>query len=89
MARRISDKLYDLCNSPHSISSEYAQKPSIAPGKLASKLFGTESISISSPKPPHGRVPATQEDLQRAYECGNLVLRGLVSFFCDVIMTHC
>ena len=71
MATQISDKLYRLCVSPQSVSSEYAEGSEAAPGKIASKLYGTESISVTSPKPPRDRVPATVEDLQRAYECGN------------------
>ncbi len=71
MANRISDKVYNLCRSAKSISSEYAQNPTTAPGKLGVKLYGNAANTFTPPKPPSERVAATPEDLQRAYECGN------------------
>ena len=71
MANKISDKIYNLCRSAASISSEYAQNPTTAPGKLGSKLYGNAANTFTPPKPPSERVPASPEQLQRAYECGN------------------
>lgn len=71
MATKISDKVYNLCRSPSTVSSELAKDPTLSPSKAASRLYGSdEGISVLEKKPPTERVPATPEDLERAYRCG-------------------
>lgn len=71
MAQRISDRVYELCRSPQSVSSLLAEDPSLSPGEAAKKLYHPDVVSISEGHPPKERIPATEEELQRAYECGN------------------
>jgi hypothetical protein len=68
---KISDKLYNLCHSPDSISSEYAKDPSSTPSKISSHLYHQHIDAVHQSQPPKERVPASDEELQRAYECGN------------------
>jgi len=71
MAIKISDKVYNLCRSTSTVSSELAKDPTLSPGKAASRLYdGDEKISVLEKKPPTERVSATPEDLERAYQCG-------------------
>ncbi|GAB7352846.1 hypothetical protein MBLNU459_g3455t1 [Dothideomycetes sp. NU459] len=70
-SNRISDKLYNFCRNPESVSSLLAQNPSLTPGDAAKKLYHPDSVSVSEGTPPHERVPASAEELQRAYDCGN------------------
>lgn len=67
---RISDKVYDLCRNGQSVSSSIAADPSLTPGEAAKHLFHPDTFSISEGNPPVQRVPASEEDLQRAYDCG-------------------
>ncbi|OCK73767.1 hypothetical protein K432DRAFT_410420 [Lepidopterella palustris CBS 459.81] len=70
MTTTISDKVYNLCRNTSSVSAEYARDPTQAPGKIVSRLFGSEGISVLESKPARVRAPATDEDLERAYQCG-------------------
>lgn len=70
MATKISDRVYKWCTSAETVSAALAKDPTLAPGKAAEKLYGSEGISVSEKKPPKHREVATQEDLQRAFECG-------------------
>lgn len=65
----VSQKVYDLCQSNVTVSSELAQDPNLAPGKVIKKLYGEDIGGHDEHKhfkPPH----ATPEDLEKAYQCG-------------------
>lgn len=55
---KISDKLYNLCHSPDSISSEYAKDPSSTPSKISSHLYHQHIDAVHQSQPPKERVPA-------------------------------
>jgi hypothetical protein len=65
-----SDRVFNWCTSDSSVSAELAKNPNLSPQEASKSLFGSEGISISEKKPPVERVPATAEDLERAYQCG-------------------
>jgi len=67
----ISDRVYELCRDKRSVSSRLAQDPSLSPGEAAKALYHPDTVSVSEGTPPEKRVPATDEELKRAYECGN------------------
>lgn len=71
MPTTISDRVFEWCTSNTSVSAELAKNPNLTPGDAAKSLYGSEGISISEKKPPLERTPATPEDLDRAYRCGN------------------
>jgi hypothetical protein len=66
----ISDELYKLCRSEDSASNAYANKPNEEIGQVAAQVYSSHHSADIETKPPQTRVPATQEDLQRAYSCG-------------------
>jgi hypothetical protein len=68
----ISEKVYNLCRSGKSISAELAKDPTLAPGEVSKKLFGSDAldhkevvkdVSFKEPKAGSG-------NLQRAFDCG-------------------
>lgn len=66
----IHDRLYGWCRSEDSVSSELLKEPTKPIGELAKRLYGSHELEkIDSHPPKHTRV-ATNDDLQRAYECG-------------------
>jgi len=67
----ISDRVYELCSDNRSVSSQLARDSSLSPGEAAKTLYHPDTVSISEGTPPEKRVPATDEELKRAYECGN------------------
>ncbi|KAI9763874.1 MAG: hypothetical protein M1840_009058 [Geoglossum simile] len=63
----ISDALYQVINSPATVTSLVAESPTEPPGKIAEQLYGEEE----QPKPlPELQDHVGEEDLQKAYECG-------------------
>ncbi|KAF2800563.1 IQ calmodulin-binding motif protein [Melanomma pulvis-pyrius CBS 109.77] len=70
MASTISQKIYNHCTAPHSVSSEIASDPTKSPGYIAEKLYGGQHPAIGE-LPAHERKPATKEDIDRARACGN------------------
>jgi hypothetical protein len=66
----ISEQVYGLCLNPHSVSQALAEDASITPGQAAKKLYHPDSISISEGHVPLQRVPASEEELERAFQCG-------------------
>lgn len=69
---KISDKVYQLVTNGHSVSSEFGKDPSRSPGDIAVKLYGSNSLKAAKPHPaPKHRIPATQENLERAKQCAN------------------
>jgi hypothetical protein len=70
MPTKISNRVHQWCTSDDSVSAQLAKKPDLAPSDASESLYGSEGISISEKKPPKERVPATAEDLERAYQCG-------------------
>lgn len=70
-ATMISDKVYKLCTSKESVSALLAADPNLAPGDAWKQLYGDQPTSGSNKIPKEKRTPATPEDLQRAFECGN------------------
>lgn len=71
MATRISDKILRFCTSPDSVSSSYTSNPGTSPEHHARRLYGSEHYAITEREPPHERKVLTQEDLDRARQCGN------------------
>lgn len=69
-SKRISDKVYNFCRNPESVSSLLAKDPSLSPAEAATKLYNPKNASVSEGKVPNQRTGASAEDLQRAYECG-------------------
>ncbi|KAL3418511.1 hypothetical protein PVAG01_10227 [Phlyctema vagabunda] len=70
----ISDKLYQLCTNPETVSSVIAKDPTIAPGAAWNSLYHDYSASEKHSKAAAvkaNNTEITQEDLQRARECGN------------------
>lgn len=68
---KITDKVYKMCTDKQSVSSLLAQDPTLTPGAAATKLYHPDTVSISEGAPPKDRSPATPEELERAYQCGN------------------
>ncbi|KAI9832247.1 MAG: hypothetical protein M1819_004425 [Sarea resinae] len=66
----VSQKVYDLCRSDVTVSSELARDPTQSPASVVKRLYGDSAISIATENPFHNRKPVTEEDLQRAFECG-------------------
>lgn len=72
MPTKISDKVYAWCTSKDSVSNELAKDPSLSPGDAVKKLYGEgDGISLSEKKASPHRETATQEELERAFQCGN------------------
>lgn len=66
----ISDKVYRLCHHDKTVSSELAKDPSQPPAKLFHKLYHEHKLKeklVETKKSTDDR----QDDLHRAYECGN------------------
>ncbi|KAF7157185.1 hypothetical protein CNMCM6106_002267 [Aspergillus hiratsukae] len=66
----ISDKVYRLCHHDKTVSSELAKDPRQPPAKLFHKLYHEHKPKdklVETKKSTDDR----QDDLQRAYECGN------------------
>lgn len=70
MSTTISDKVYRLCTSPTSITSQVAKNPSQEPAYHANALYGGEHLAITDHKS-HNRQPASPAELDRARQCGN------------------
>jgi hypothetical protein len=66
----ISDKVYNLCRSAGSVSSELAKNPEEAPWKIAKHLYGSTGEDSTGKTL---EIPAeyNPDDLERALECGN------------------
>ncbi|KAA6406800.1 MAG: hypothetical protein FRX48_09524 [Lasallia pustulata] len=65
----VSQKVFDVCQGKTTISSELARDPTLAPGHVAKKLYGTDVADHAEAK--HFKEPrATAEDLEKAYQCG-------------------
>ena len=65
----VNQKVYDLCRSDKTISSELAKEPTQAPGKLAKSLYGEEREELLH----HDHFKdytVSDEELERAYACG-------------------
>ncbi|KAJ4366777.1 hypothetical protein N0V83_007302 [Neocucurbitaria cava] len=71
MASRISDKIFQFCTDPNSVSALYARDPTQSPEDYAKKLYGGQHYAITEKKPPHERRALTKEDMDRARQCGN------------------
>lgn len=67
----ISDKVYEMCKSKQSVSSLLAENPTMTPGEAAKKLYHPAEVALTEGHPPKERIPASPEELQRAFECGN------------------
>ena len=67
----ISEKLYQLCRSEQTVSSELAEDLAQSPGTIVKRLYGenTQTPNVSESASSAKQV-ASPEDLQRAYECG-------------------
>src|SRR6266480_4486030 len=69
MATKISDKVYNWCTNPDSVSSELSKDPNLAPGTAAEGLYGKEATNVSEKKH-HKTYEYTLEELERAFQCG-------------------
>ncbi|KAI5241443.1 hypothetical protein E4T43_05488 [Aureobasidium subglaciale] len=66
----LSEKVEGLCRNPHSVSQALAEEPTLSPGEAAKRLYHPDNISISEGHVPSKRAPATDEELERAMQCG-------------------
>ncbi|KAI5195060.1 hypothetical protein E4T38_09252 [Aureobasidium subglaciale] len=66
----LSEKVEGLCRNPHSVSQALAEDPTLSPGEAAKRLYHPDNISISEGHVPSKRAPATDEELERAMQCG-------------------
>lgn len=65
----VSPKVFDFCQGKITISSELARDPTLAPGHVVKKLYGTDVADHAELK--HFKEPrASAEDLEKAYRCG-------------------
>lgn len=65
----VSEKVLDFCQRKTTISSELARDPTLAPGHVVKKLYGTDVADHAELK--HFKEPrASAEDLEKAYQCG-------------------
>lgn len=67
----ISDKVYELCTSNDSLSTELRKTPDKKPGEVSDALYGSHHLKIVDSNPPSDRSPATPEQLERARQCGS------------------
>jgi phosphatidylserine/phosphatidylglycerophosphate/cardiolipin synthase-like enzyme len=67
MATKISDKVYNWCTSPYSVSSELSKDPKLAPGTAAERLYGKDHTKVSEHPDTYEYPP---EELERAFQCG-------------------
>ncbi|THX14416.1 hypothetical protein D6D17_03261 [Aureobasidium pullulans] len=66
----LHEKVEGLCRNSHSVSQALAEDPSLSPGEAAKKLYHPDNISISEGHVPSKRNPATEDELERALQCG-------------------
>lgn len=66
----VSERIYDLCQSSASVSSELAKDPQKTPGELFTKLFPKLRESGRRKKSSERRDAETVGALKRASECG-------------------
>ncbi|KAF2664184.1 hypothetical protein BT63DRAFT_393282 [Microthyrium microscopicum] len=85
MASTISDRVYHWCTQTPSISSEVAKDPTKSAATIGKELFGKHAVATGnenasegspSPRPSQGsrtpiHVVPTDNDLERALQCGN------------------
>ncbi|KAJ4989922.1 hypothetical protein SVAN01_04569 [Stagonosporopsis vannaccii] len=69
MAASISDRIYEFCTAPVSVSSELAQDPTQEPAHIAEKLYAGEQPSLTE-RTSLSQQPAGPEELRRARACG-------------------
>ena len=67
----ISEKVYKLCHEAETVSSEMAKDPSLAPGDIYQRLYARHDQSQVANKESQNGKEITQEDLERAAQCGN------------------
>lgn len=60
----ISDFVYELCQSPDTVTSVLASDTSVAPGEVAKRLFSKRELPRSNGE------ERQDHNLERAYECG-------------------
>lgn len=67
----IPDKVYELCHGTETVSSEMAKNPDQAPGDVWKKLYSKYESDTKHNIEKNQTTEITEEDLKRAYECGN------------------
>lgn len=68
----IPDRVYKVCHDTDTISSEMAKDPTQAPGDVWKRLYEEyDKDSHSDKEVESHKSEITEEDLKRAYECGN------------------
>ncbi|KZF19543.1 phospholipase D/nuclease [Xylona heveae TC161] len=66
----VSEKVYNLCRSDQSVSSELAKNPTQSVSHVVKHLYGERAVSVATENPMPKKLEPTAEDLQRAFECG-------------------
>lgn len=66
----LPQKVYTLCTSGQSISSEIATNPEKSIGDVGDKLYGSHNLKFIDSPGPKKRNPASKEELERARQCG-------------------
>ncbi|KAI8624312.1 phospholipase D/nuclease [Xylariaceae sp. FL1651] len=69
---RITDHLYEWCQSKESVSSLLAADPNLTPGDAWHKLFHGHRFGVDTQEHIRdvGKYPITDEEMQRARQCG-------------------
>ena len=65
----VSKKVVDLCQGTTTVSSELGRDPTLAPGKVAKKLYG-EDVGGHDEHKKFVDLKPTAEDLKQAWSCG-------------------
>ena len=65
----VSQRVFDLCQSDRTVSSEVAKNPELAPGSIGKRLYGGDTGGHGKSKA-YKAPDARPEDLQKASECG-------------------
>lgn len=66
----VSDKVYNLCRSPQSVSAELAKNPKEPPGEIVDRLFGSTQEHATT-KSQDASAGGGEADLDRVFDCGN------------------
>ncbi|KAI1640079.1 hypothetical protein F4809DRAFT_638000 [Biscogniauxia mediterranea] len=67
---KISERVYEWCNSSETVSSRLAANPSLAPGEIWQNLFGHVNTSHGKNIRDIGKGDVTHEELRKARFCG-------------------
>ena len=82
----VSQTVWDLCNGKDTVTSVLANDPQKAPHEAVSGLYNGDFAGFKEHSK-FKRVQASEEDLQKAFECGNWGLSKPSRLFLQVNST--